>query len=30
MFVEQLLPGAVTRSHAEAEMDRYRKPFINP
>jgi haloalkane dehalogenase len=30
MFVEQLLPGAVVRTLADAEMAHYRKPFLNP
>ena len=30
LFVEQVLPGAVMRPLAEAEMAHYRKPFANP
>jgi haloalkane dehalogenase len=30
LFVEQLLPGAIMRPLADAEMAHYRKPFINP
>lgn len=30
LFVEQVLPGAVMRPLAEAEMAHYRRPFANP
>ena len=30
LFVEQVLPGAVVRPLAEAEMAHYRRPFANP
>ena len=29
-FVEQVLPGAIQRRLSEAEMDRYREPFLDP
>src|ERR1700726_2564005 len=30
LFVEQVLPGAVMRPLAEAELAHYRRPFANP
>jgi len=30
MFVEQILPGAVVRKLTEAEMNHYRKPYMEP
>lgn len=30
MFVERVLPGSVLRELTEAEMDEYRRPFIEP
>lgn len=30
VFVEQVLPGAIQRSLTEAEMERYRAPFVAP
>ena len=30
VFVEQVLPGAIIRTLTEAEMDRYREPYLDP
>jgi haloalkane dehalogenase len=30
LFVEAVLPGAITRRLSDEEMDHYRRPFVNP
>jgi haloalkane dehalogenase len=30
VFLEQVLPGAIVRTLTEAEMDRYREPYLQP
>jgi haloalkane dehalogenase len=30
MFVERILPGAIVRSLSDAEMERYRAPYVDP
>ncbi len=30
MFVERILPGAITRSLSDVEMERYREPYLDP
>ena len=30
VFIERILPGSILRKLSEAEMDEYRRPFLNP